>query len=92
MSIALQIDRVNTASLPITSHIITLDPSFHANNPGSILRQEPGRFVGQITVNVTALKTGWHRIFALAKQLDPRTNATQVSTLAATKEPLCMTK
>jgi hypothetical protein len=75
----LQIDRVNSASLPITSHIITLNPSFHTNNSVTILRNELGRFSGQITVNVTTLRTGWHRIFALAKQLDPRTNATQVS-------------
>jgi len=62
----------------ITSHVITLNPSFHANNPGTILRSAQGAFSGQVTLNVTALKPGWHRIFGIGKQLDARTNVTQV--------------
>ncbi len=51
---------------PVTAHEIRIDPDFHANVPGVILRRASGEYDGPIRIDTTRLANGKHKLFLRA--------------------------
>ena len=45
-----------------TEHLVTVDPRFHHDDPGLVLRSGPGDYDGPVTLDTNALAPGWHRL------------------------------
>lgn len=44
-----------------TEYLVTVDPDFHAGNPGTIIRQGV-TYDGPVSIDTTALSVGWHKL------------------------------
>ncbi|WP_461173627.1 hypothetical protein M1D93_02485 [Arthrobacter sp. Z1-9] len=50
----------------VTAHEIRVDPDFHNNNPGRVIRQAPGEYDAPISIDTTQLANGRHNLFLRA--------------------------
>lgn len=51
-----------SGGIPVTHHVVLLDANFHANIPGTVLKEGLGAWSGTITLDTRALANGPHRL------------------------------
>jgi hypothetical protein len=47
---------------PVGSCLITIDPNFHIDNQGTIIKQVSGAYAGTVTIDTTRLANGQHKL------------------------------
>jgi hypothetical protein len=57
---------------PTTSHLVAVDPNFHAGNPGITIKEGKGECRCSITIDTTRLSNGVHRLFLRADSALPQ--------------------
>jgi hypothetical protein len=62
--------------LPVTSHSVHVDPSFHDGKAGVVVERGPGSYDGVLRINTRRLKNGLHRLVLIthARQIRPNDN------------------
>lgn len=51
---------------PVTAHMVTIDPDFHHDHPGTTIKQGSGKYEGNVTINTASLSNGVHRLVLIA--------------------------
>ena len=51
-----------SGGIPVTHHIVLLDANFHANIPGTVLKEGSGAWIGTITLDTRTLANGPHKL------------------------------
>jgi hypothetical protein len=61
------------SSLPVSRHMVTIDPDFHAHDHGQIVTEGEGQLPAtQLSIDTTKLANGWHKLAIKADCDDPR--------------------
>jgi hypothetical protein len=60
----------------LTTHIATLNPNFHNNDGGDVIRVGNGQFRGQLEIDTRRLPDGWHKLVLKANQFHHETGST----------------
>lgn len=50
------------ASFPVTQHTVTLDPDFHAGQPGTVIKQGVSGYEGPVSIDTRTLSNGVHKL------------------------------
>jgi hypothetical protein len=60
--------QAGSSGLPVTSHLFTIDPDFHASpvRRGTVVQQGTGAFRGRLRIDTTTLSNGLHRLVMIA--------------------------
>ena len=58
--------------IPITHSLVTIDPNFHMDDPGTVLYDAPGMVKRSFKIDTTKLAPGTHRLFIRADADDVR--------------------
>jgi hypothetical protein len=60
--------QAGSSGLPVTSHLFTIDPNFHARpvDRGMVLREGAGAFRGRLRIDTTKLSNGLHKLVMIA--------------------------
>lgn len=51
-----------SGGIPVTHHSVHVDPKFHANDRGIVIRDASGRFQDDVSIDTTKLADGKHRL------------------------------
>ncbi|HEX6386868.1 MAG TPA: hypothetical protein VF177_19555 [Anaerolineae bacterium] len=65
----------------VAHHLLTIDPDFHADDPGLVIREAGGEFDGTVAIDTTQLSNGWHKLVLRADadtEADSTNSAVQV--------------